>query len=234
MPCHAIVRRDRIPARIVAIELQPLALREQVRALARPPLELGVDTRETRTRRRRDVVGALQGRGPEFEGEARLGDEIGDLRPDQVHAEDRAALGVAEDLAESLRLPSDVFSIKNSQSPIVFLRIRSLSAVERNLVSLNSLRDVIVPLSSWIDGALKIPVFTLLEDGELTEKGASGIHSRFIFGPAEGEPQTLDQSVLLSPDRNTLYVLVARCSKTCFEQNQEVLDKIVASFRVQG
>jgi len=72
---------------------------------------------------------------------------------------------------------------------------------------------VIVPLSSWIDGALKIPVFTLLEDGELTEKGASGIHSRFIFGPAEGEPQTLDQSVLLSPDRKTLYVLVARCSK---------------------
>ena len=129
---------------------------------------------------------------------------------------------------------SDVFSIQNSNSPIVFLRIRSLSAVERNLVSLNSLRDVIVPLSSWIDGALKIPVFTLLEDGELTEKGASGIHSRFIFGPAEGEPQTLDQSVLLSPDRNTLYVLVARCSKTCFEQNQEVLDKIVASFRVQG
>ena len=129
---------------------------------------------------------------------------------------------------------SDVFSIQNSNNPIVFLRIRSLSAVERNLVSLNSLRDVIVPLSSWIDGALKIPVFTLLEDGELTEKGASGIHSRFIFGPAEGEPQTLDQSVLLSPDRNTLYVLVARCSKTCFEQNQEVLDKIVASFRVQG
>jgi hypothetical protein len=129
---------------------------------------------------------------------------------------------------------SDVFSIQNSNNPIVFLRIRSLSAVERNLVSLNSLRDVIVPLSSWIDGALKIPVFTLLEDGELTEKGASGIHSRFIFGPAEGEPQTLDQSVLLSPDRNTLYVLVARCSKTCFEQNQEVLDKIVASLRVQG
>ena len=50
----------------------------------------------------------LRGRGPEFEGETRLGDEVGDLRPDQVHAEDRAALGVAEDLAESLRLPSDV------------------------------------------------------------------------------------------------------------------------------
>ena len=129
---------------------------------------------------------------------------------------------------------SDVFSIQNSNSPIVFLRIRSLSAVERNLVSLNSLRDVIVPLSSWIDGALKIPVFTLLEDGELTEKAATGIHSRFIFGPADGEPQTLDQSVLLSPDRKSLYVLVARCSKTCFEQNQEVLDKIVASLRVQG
>ena len=129
---------------------------------------------------------------------------------------------------------ADVFSIKNSEQPIVFLRIRSLSNVERNLVSFNSLRDVIVPLSSWIDGSSTIPRFTLLADDEVTEKGGSGVHSRFVFGPAEATAQTLDQTVVLSNDRRTLYVLVMRCTETCFEQNHEVLDKIAASFTVHG
>lgn len=129
---------------------------------------------------------------------------------------------------------ADVFSIQPVTKPVVFVRVRSLNDYESNAVSLNTLRDVVVPLTSWIDGTSSIPIFTLSEDEPLTDKGGIGIHSQYTFGMSAETAQTLNQKVLLSNDRKTLYLFIARCSQSCFGQNRELLDKIAASFTVRG
>lgn len=129
---------------------------------------------------------------------------------------------------------ADVFSLKSVSDPIIFIRIRSLSDYESNAVSLNSLRDVIVPITDWIAGISSISRFDLAVDEPFNDKGGSGIHSRYTFGAESQEAQTLDQRVVLTPDRKTLIVVVARCSEICFKQNREALDTITSSFRVVG
>lgn len=130
--------------------------------------------------------------------------------------------------------PKEVFSLAPKESPIVFLRIRNLYATEINAVSFNSLRDIVVPLTSWIDGSLAAPKFTLIEDQDFKDKGATGIRSAFTFATANGQLETMNQTVALSPDRSILYVLIIRCSDICYTQNQSTLDKIVQSFTIRG
>lgn len=128
----------------------------------------------------------------------------------------------------------DVFSIAPKDAPIVFLRIRNLYPTEVNSVSLNSLRDIVLPLTSWIDGSLTPPKFILIEDEDFNDKGAAGIKSVFTFAASEAKLETINQTVALSPDRTVLYVLIVRCSDTCYTQNQNSLDKITNSFTIRG
>lgn len=130
--------------------------------------------------------------------------------------------------------PTDVFSIAAKESPIVFLRIRNLYPSEVNAVSFNALRDIVLPLTSWIDGSLAAPKFTLLDDENFNDKGATGKRSVFTFAASNDKLETINQTVALSPDRTVLYVLIVRCSATCYTQNQSTLDKITDSFTIRG
>jgi len=130
--------------------------------------------------------------------------------------------------------PKEVFSLAPQESPIVFLRIRNLYPSEVNAVSFNSLRDIVLPLSSWIDGSLTAPKFTLISDENFKDKGATGIRSVYTFAASNEILETMNQTVALSADRTVLYVLIIRCSATCYTQNQSSLDKIANSFTIRG
>ncbi|CAB4669317.1 unannotated protein [freshwater metagenome] len=128
---------------------------------------------------------------------------------------------------------SQVFSAKPSDLPIVYIRVRDLYTDERDAVSLNTLRDAIFPITKW-SADPTLAHFTSLLDEELSFKGGAGVHERYSFSQDSGALQVVDQSALLSPDRNTLYLLVVRCSESCFQKNQKAIEAISASLVVRG
>ena len=129
---------------------------------------------------------------------------------------------------------SDVLSLKTPQDPIVYVRVRALLGPEINSVSYNSLRDLVVPLTGWVDGTKKAPTFDISNDEERIEKGARGVHTVFNFVQADGSDQTIDQTSLLSNDHSTIYALLIRCSTACYDKKRAALEKIAASFTVRG
>lgn len=129
---------------------------------------------------------------------------------------------------------ADVLSIKTPDSPIVFVRTRALLGDEINSISYNSLRDVIVPLTSWVNGTKTAPNYDISLDEERVEKGARGIRSQYWFVSTDGKNQTINQTSLLSNDHTKIYILIVRCSTECFTKNEKELQKISDSFTVRG
>lgn len=116
---------------------------------------------------------------------------------------------------------------------MAYIRVRDLYTGERNSVSLDTLRDAIFPITKWGSDPSQAH-FTSIVDEEISFKGASGVHSRYSFSQGSESLQVVDQSALLSPDRNTLYLLVVRCSQSCYQQNQKVMEAISASLVIRG
>lgn len=129
---------------------------------------------------------------------------------------------------------STVLNIKTPEDPIVFIRTRNLMGEEINSISYNSMRDVIVPLTSWVNGSKTAPEFDITLDEERVEKGARGVRSEYWFTSSDGEKQTVNQTTLLSTDHTKIYILIIRCSNQCFEKNRKILTKISDSFTVRG
>ena len=127
-----------------------------------------------------------------------------------------------------------VLSLVTPEFPIVYVRVRSLLGDEINSISYNSLRDLVVPLTAWVNQTVQPPKFDIFNDEERVEKGARGIHSVFQFTQVDGSSQTIDQTSLLSNDHSTIYVLLIRCSTSCYDKQRGVLEKIASSFTVRG
>lgn len=129
----------------------------------------------------------------------------------------------------------DVLSLLTPSSPIVYIRVRSLLSEEINSISYNSMRDVILPLTTWASGTDKTaPPFVISVDEEKVQKGGRGVHTVFSFTNSKGSSQTIDQTVLLSNDHSKIYLLIARCSALCYTKQIKLLDSITHSFTVKG
>ena len=156
--------------------------------------------------------------------------------PDQS-AQDRAAnVRWQEAYSPNYVSPAKVFSISAGNDPVVFVRVRDLYAEERDAVSLNSLRNAVVPTVSWAKEPAKYAYSSIIDE-EKSFQGGWGVHLRFSFQSsesAEDPHQIMDQTALLSPDSSTLYILVVRCSQACFTKNQKIIEEIVSSFTVRG
>jgi hypothetical protein len=131
--------------------------------------------------------------------------------------------------------PKNVFTLATPTSPLVYGRVRALLPDEVNAVSYNSLRDIVVPLTSWLSGTdTTAPTFEILDDSEDVQKNGRGVHTVYSFQLSGQLPQTIDQTAIVSDDRTTMYVLLIRCTSTCFQKNQSEISKIAKSFTVRG
>lgn len=130
--------------------------------------------------------------------------------------------------------PKEIFSFTVTDSPLAFARVRSLFPAEVNAVSYNTLRDLVVPITDWVNNPTKTtPKFTILDDFEVVEKGARGVRTIYSFSQ-NGQGQTVDQTAMVSNDRQTMYVFVIRCSDACYKKNQKTITAISDSFTVRG
>ena len=129
---------------------------------------------------------------------------------------------------------SEVFNLTAPSQPLVFARVRDLESSEINSVSYNTLRDVIVPVTSIINGDdPSAPDFQILVDQEVVQKGARGVQTVYSFSIDDRE-QTINQTSLMSNDRTTMYIFVVRCTTECYAKNKKKIEEIVSSFTVEG
>ena len=151
-------------------------------------------------------------------------------------AESRQALvkwQIAYTTNKKLKVP-EVFNLTAPAQPLVFARVRDLESSEINSVSYNTLRDVIVPVTSIINGDdPSAPDFQILVDQEVVQKGARGVQTVYSFSIDDKE-QTINQTSLMSNDRTTMYIFVVRCTTECYAKNKKKIEEIVSSFTVEG
>jgi len=130
---------------------------------------------------------------------------------------------------------TDVLSLKAPTSPLVYVRVRNLLPDEVGVVSYNSLRNIIVPLTTWASGTdATAPTLNVLDDREIVQKIARGVRTIYSFSAKGKASQTINQTALVSDDRSTIYVLIVRCTTDCYNKNQAVLNRISDSFTVRG
>lgn len=130
--------------------------------------------------------------------------------------------------------PLEVFSIRATTEPLVFVRTRSLFPDEVNGMSYNTLRDIVEPVTEWVSNpTANTPKYNIIDDFEVVQRGARGVHTIFNFVHS-GISQTIDQTSLMSKDGQKIYLLVIRCTTKCYQKNMKVLAKISKSFTVRG
>ena len=134
---------------------------------------------------------------------------------------------------ESL-LAKDAFTLKAPDVPLVLARVRALYPEEANAMSYDLLRDVAWPITDWVNNPTSAtPVFNIVDDHEVVQKGARGV--RTIFSVVQsGVSQTIDQTSLMSPDHQKIYVFFVRCTTVCYNKNIKVISRIADSFTVRG
>jgi hypothetical protein len=130
--------------------------------------------------------------------------------------------------------PSRVFSLTAPTVPIAFVRVRELFPDEVNSVSYNSLRDVVEPITDWVNNPSETtPLYDIVDDYEVVQKGARGVRTIYNF-TSKGVSQTIDQTALVSTDRQKIYVFVLRCTTACYKKHIKAISRIADSFTVRG
>jgi hypothetical protein len=130
--------------------------------------------------------------------------------------------------------PKDIFLLEPTKDPVLYVRIRDLFPEERNAISLNTLRNLVLPITDYLDGTIPNDrKFELYDDQEINEVGGRGVSLLYSFD-YNGVNETVNQVALMSNDQNKIYVFIIRCSTECYNKNIDEIDEIVNSFTVKG
>lgn len=130
--------------------------------------------------------------------------------------------------------PKDIFLLEPTKDPVLYVRIRDLFPEERNAISLNTLRNLVLPITDYLDGTIPNDrKFELYDDQEINEVGGRGVSLLYSFD-YNGVNETVNQVALMSNEQNKIYVFIIRCSTECYNKNIDEIDEIVNSFTVKG
>jgi len=129
----------------------------------------------------------------------------------------------------------EILNLQAPEGAAVYARVRDLNFEEINSVSYNTLRNLILPLTTWLaDPAKANPKFVLIDDYERTEKVARGIRTIYTFADAAGVSTTVDQTALISDDHSRIYILIVRAKTEYYNKHVDELLAIGDSFTVRG
>jgi hypothetical protein len=176
--------------------------------------------------------------------DSETGQRMGQLRP----------WSVAYDEADEPALEHFWFT---SERPFVYARVEYLTMAGRDRVSLDTLRDLMFPVSDsgreTIQQRLAAaeqagqPQFYPLQDFEPVNDvvlspgdGMRGVRVVYNYRLASQNPPvtsdvyTFDQTAYLSEDSTRVYLLVITCSAACYRERVAELDTIATSFKVRS
>ncbi|MEU8246132.1 hypothetical protein [Nonomuraea sp. NPDC048916] len=130
-----------------------------------------------------------------------------------------------------------------SAEPFVYATVHQLTAEQRDTISLNGLRDFILPVSKGVRELYQAraaasgtaPLFQNFEqisDQVLElDQGARGVRVRFNYQIGRNV-QTFDQSAILDEHGRTVSVMLIGCQSICFRLRAAEFDRIAESFKL--
>ncbi|GIH99239.1 hypothetical protein Pta02_12480 [Planobispora takensis] len=132
-----------------------------------------------------------------------------------------------------------LYGLGSTDEPFVFVRVTTLLREQRDMMSLNVMRDALLPVTeSARQQASAIPGypatdFELLAD-EVIEPGdgLQGVHVRFNYAIQGAGTHTFDLTAYLAADGQRLSTMLIRCSASCYRDRAAELDVIAQSFKV--
>lgn len=131
----------------------------------------------------------------------------------------------------------------SSSDPFVYATVHKLTEQQRDAISLNRLRDFVLPVTDpmrelYEQQAMttgRPPMFAkfeLLSDDVLAlENGARGVRVRFNY-QIGADVQTFDQTAILDEKGATVSVMLIGCRATCYRERGAEFDKIAGSFKL--
>ena len=144
---------------------------------------------------------------------------------------------VAYDAAD---VPSPAHLVdKDTAEPIVYASVQKVPEAARAQVSLDTLRDLLLPVTpaareGAAAGSATFTDFKLVEETVLTpEPGLRGVHEVFQYRVQKGPLQTFDKTAYVNSDASKVYVMLLRCSSECYKARRAELESVTASFTVQ-
>jgi hypothetical protein len=126
-----------------------------------------------------------------------------------------------------------------TSEPIAYASVLSLSSAERNDISFNSMRDLLLPVTQAARNAAAsahetLSGFASVSDQVITDNHNNrGIREVFQYDFA-GTPETFDLTVMTDAATTKLYFLLVQCSTACFAGNYQKISNVVNSFTVGG
>ncbi|MGP3956663.1 hypothetical protein ACTWPT_11735 [Nonomuraea sp. 3N208] len=130
-----------------------------------------------------------------------------------------------------------------SADPFVYATVHQLTEEQRDTISLNRLRDFVLPVTEQMREAYtqqsvatgQPPTFhhfELLSDEVLAlDAGARGVRVRFNY-QIGNDVQTFDHTAILDEKGATVSVMLIGCQSLCFRKRAGEFDKIASSFKL--
>jgi hypothetical protein len=128
---------------------------------------------------------------------------------------------------------------QHTEAPVAFISVQEVAPRLRGQFSLDRLRNLFFPITPEARQLVAgrptlLSDLTLLSDQVLTPgDGLRGVRLVYRARVAGGPLQIFDQTAYLNDDASTLYVFYVRCSTVCYQERQQEIDDVVASFTVR-
>lgn len=115
-----------------------------------------------------------------------------------------------------------------SDAPTVYASLRALYPQEQSGLTTDALKDMVVPVTA-LGSAVRVRTEEPVRQG-----GADGVHLVFSYSPGSGLPEeTIDETSYLSDGKDAVYLLVVRCSTTCYDAHRDQIGTVTSSYTIQ-
>jgi hypothetical protein len=140
---------------------------------------------------------------------------------------------------EEYRSPSAELVYASSPEPVVLASVLDMSATERNSLSFNNMRDLLLPVTAEARKAAsaahaELPGFHSIGNEVISDSGGiRGISEIFEYDVGTST-EVFDQTVLTNSATTKLYLLLVHCTLSCFASHKDQIAAVVQSFTVKG
>jgi len=140
---------------------------------------------------------------------------------------------------DSAKKPSVDHIFSATPTPVAYSSVLSLSSAERNDLSFNSMRDLLLPVTSQARKAASTAHEELSGFASLSDQVVTDSHNdrgiREIFDYDLGTSlETFDLTVMANSATTKLYFLLVHCSASCFAADYKQISTVVTSFTIGG
>jgi hypothetical protein len=119
-----------------------------------------------------------------------------------------------------------------TSQPFGLARVREIDPEERRTFSIETMRNLVVPVDALAEQGAEVEV---LRVDEFTESGGfRGLRFTFNIQPPESKQfVTFDQLSVVDADTKELHMLFISCSASCYEREKGTIDTIMDSWTVK-